>query len=142
MTSSPPLACPACQCSLREAHPTLGVFACDACGGIWTDHAATEALRTSADGSITSVSKEAAAHAPTSAPAGPRRRRCPDCRHHLQRTTLRGVEIDTCGTHGTWFDRGEIEAIYAATEKPGGSSFGAIAMGVLEVFGAILSAAG
>jgi len=69
-----------------------------------------------------------------------RKRRCPECRKRLRETTIAGVQIDSCSTHGTWFDRGEVEAIYAVAKKPGATSFGDVAMGVLEVFGAVLSA--
>ena len=97
-------------------------------------------LRTTRDGEITSVAKEAAAHAEGPLPPDRPRRRCPECRNHLRKSAIAGVQIDSCSTHGTWFDRGEVEAIYAAAKKPGTTSFGDIAVGVLEVFGALASA--
>jgi Zn-finger nucleic acid-binding protein len=139
MNASSELVCPACNGSLRAAHATYGVLSCDACGGVWTDAAATEALRTSSAGEITSVAKDVAAHAEGPLPADKPRRRCPVCRHHLRKSTIADVQIDSCSTHGTWFDRGEVEAIYAAAKKPGKTSFGDIAMGVIEVLGAIAS---
>lgn len=140
MTSvSSGLVCPACNGSLSPAHATYGVLACSACGGVWTDQASTDALRTSSDGAITSVAKDVAAHAEGPMPADRPRRRCPECRHHLRKSTIAGVTIDACSSHGTWFDRGEVEAIYAAAKKPGATSFGDIAMGVIEVLGAIAS---
>ena len=140
MSASSGLLCPACNGSLRAAHATHGVLSCDACGGVWTDDAATKALRTTRDGEITSVAKEAAAHAEGPIPPDRPRRRCPECRNHLRKSTIAGVQVDSCSTHGTWFDRGEVEAIDAAAKKPGTTSFGDIATGVLEVFGALASA--
>jgi Zn-finger nucleic acid-binding protein len=139
MNTSSGLVCPACNGSLRAAHATYGVLACDACGGVWTDEAATEALRASSDGEITAVAKDAAARAEGPTPEDRPRRRCPECRHHLRKRTIAGVTIDACATHGTWFDRGEVEAIYATAKKRGTTSLGDIAVGVIEVLGAIAS---
>ena len=140
MNASSGRVCPACNGLMRTAHATYGVLACDTCGGVWTDAAATEALRTSSDGEITSVAKDVAAHAEGPTREDHRKRRCPECRHHLRKITIASVQIDSCSTHGTWFDRGEVEAIYAAAKKRGTTSFGDIAMGVIEVFGALASA--
>jgi Zn-finger nucleic acid-binding protein len=140
MNAPSSLLCPACNRALRSAHATYGVAACDGCGGVWTDRATSEALRTSSDGEITSVAKDVAEHAEATVPAD-RRRRCPECQRRLRKSTVAGVQIDSCAAHGTWFDRGEVERIYTETKKPGAAtSLGSVALGVIEVFGAILSA--
>ncbi len=137
MTSEPACPCPVCEGPLRRAHATHGVFACAGCGGLWTDHAATQALRSAHGDSIEKVAREAAAVASTTARATRPSRACPVCRAHLARTTLAGVELDYCPTHGTWYDRGEASAVCAATKKDGTTAWdiAEICIGVLSLFG-------
>lgn len=92
-----------------------GVYACGGCGGIWTDHAATKALQAASDATIVPISSEAAARAAFVAEADRPGRTCPVCQAMLSQTTLAGVNLDYCTTHGTWYDRGEMAAICALT---------------------------
>ncbi len=109
--------CPACNDALRATSEQLGVWTCPTCGGVWTDPAATAALRAASDAVFTSVSDRAAAQARTSLPADRPGRRCPICRNVLQPTNVAGVTIDTCAAHGTWFDRGEMATVCDELEK-------------------------
>ena len=140
MNMAPVWPCPACSTPLRRAHADHGVFACDVCGGIWTDHAATQALRTASDDTMASVSNQAASHASFAAEADRPGRCCPACRAPLSQTELAGVAIDYCATHGSWFDRGEMAAVCAATKKGPGPSTGAAVWGVCELCLTILGA--
>src|SRR5262249_52939875 len=115
-------ACPACGQQLRRAHPAHGVFACDGCGGVWTDHEATQALRTASDPSIVSVSGAAAGHASIYVAPDQAGRRCPVCGGTMGQTTVADVNIDACAAHGTFFDRGELEAVCAASQQARESS--------------------
>jgi len=75
---------------------------------------------------------------------------CPACHDPLQRfqVTRARIELDACGRHGTWFDRGElvrvgrelvIERAYApsATGSNGGHLAAAAAVGVAGVGGLV-----
>jgi Zn-finger nucleic acid-binding protein len=131
--------CPACGAALVRAHPTHGVFVCQACGGVFADLAASNALRTAAETArmaIVAVSETAAQHARIAVPADAPGRMCPACRVVLGRTVIAGVTIDWCASHGTFFDRGEIVRIVSAAraakareEEP---TAGEVATGVIE----------
>lgn len=128
MNVAPIWPCCACGGPLRRGHPTHGVYPCDNCGGMWLDHAATQALRTSQDESVAAVSQKVAAHAPVILQADRPGRCCPLCRNQLEKAQIHDVRIDYCPTHGTWFDRGEIAAVCEAART--GPS---VALGVAEV---------
>ncbi len=44
-------------------------------------------------------------------------RACPACGTGLSRIAIRDIIVDSCSAHGTWFDRGEIEAVEKACSK-------------------------
>lgn len=127
--------CPACGGELTRAHPVHGVYACGACGGLWTDHAASLALRAAdADPAFSQIAKQLDTGARISV-SSERQRSCPACGAHLAPTTLFGVDLDYCQTHGTFFDRGEVAKLRAAGVDGKGKSLsiGATVLGVLEI---------
>ncbi len=42
---------------------------------------------------------------------------CPDCQTTLVASEQHGIEIDTCGCGGAWFDSGELERLRAGAGK-------------------------
>lgn len=100
--------CPRCTRLLQAAHgPDLD---CAACGGSFVDH-----------GDLTARIDDArpAPDAPRHARHVPRESdvhyaRCPTCAQPMARMnfgTRSGIVLDVCRTHGTWFDRGELDAV-------------------------------
>lgn len=127
--------CPACGGELVRAHPVHGVYACGACGGLWTDHAASLALRAAdADPAFSQIAKQLDTGARVSV-SSERRRACPACGAELAPTTLFGVHLDYCREHGTFFDRGEVAKLREAGVDGKGKSLsiGATVLGVLEI---------
>jgi Zn-finger nucleic acid-binding protein len=81
-----------------------------------------------AEASIVSVGALASERAPgaerITAPEG---RICPACRRRLAPVTFAGVSIDYCASHGTWFDRGEIECVVRAARAPAATNVTSLA---------------
>lgn len=117
------LVCPHCGCTLsagRAASTT--VHGCASCGGVWLDNMASQKLVSAVDPSVLSLADAASRMASMPFPPHEARPRCPVCRGDLQpvRVEAVGVALDTCNIHGTWFDRGELQAVarsFAATRK-------------------------
>ena len=102
--------CPRCT---RLLHATDGPdLECATCGGAFVDHgdlaARVDAARPN----------EPQPGAPRHARGAPRERdvhyaRCPTCAQPMTRMNFgvrSGIILDVCRTHGTWFDRGELDA--------------------------------
>jgi Zn-finger nucleic acid-binding protein len=58
-------------------------------------------------------------------PSDEKSRRCPICRHKMEKARVRrkagdpGIQIDRCGRgHGTWLDGGELHAIVKLSDFP------------------------
>lgn len=144
--------CPRCRLPLSRARAgTRDVHGCVHCGGVWLDpelagqvaHALEPELRTMAD----IAAQHARAVVDVALPA-----HCPHCHNVLHRfqVTRARIELDACGTHGTWFDSGElgkmarelaVERAYApppAGRGPGaGHLAAAAAVGVVGVGGVV-----
>jgi hypothetical protein len=102
---------------------------------MWTDHAASLALRAAdADPAFSQIARQLDEGARGSAPSGSARS-CPECGAALAPTKLFGVDLDYCQAHGTFFDRGEVAKLQEAGVDGKGKalSAGAIALGVLEI---------
>lgn len=86
----------------RGLHPS----ACGACGGVWL--APDEAVRILRP-----------LFTPGGLPGGPSPLRCPDCAQDMTEWTVGATDValDSCGAHGTWFDRSEIEALAVAAAR-------------------------
>ncbi len=105
------LACPRCDNALVEGrtgeHTLRG---CETCGGIFLEPKTVAALEKTRDEMILHA---AVRFMPIRMPfVAPRRSAltCPFCKVSLVRLDLgeTGHSIDTCATHGTFFDRGEV----------------------------------
>jgi Zn-finger nucleic acid-binding protein len=113
-----PACCPRCRLPLvgRSAggqSSTIGV--CQSCGGLWLDRTI---LRQIADlpgtaAAVRAIADDAARRAPLGGVVGVYNVSCPICSALMERRQHRrtGVVIDLCATHGTWFDRGEPQAV-------------------------------
>lgn len=125
--------CPACRFALKRAELQYDVRFCHGCGGVWTDIAASTALRDFGEAAIAQLSREVAFEASNLAsPDGTRERVCPQCQQALAQRNIGGkVLIDVCPAHGTWFDRDEIVQVIEAMRKPvpGGSGAGSYGYG-------------
>lgn len=127
--------CPACGAGLTRAHPVYGVYACGACGGMWTDHGASLALRAAdADPAFAHIARQLDEGVRGAGPSN-RARQCPECAATLAPTVLFGVTLDYCQAHGTFFDRGEVAKVREAGVNGTGKalSAGAMVLGVLEI---------
>jgi Zn-finger nucleic acid-binding protein len=108
--------CPACRAPLQRASSRWEVLACLACGGVWTDAAASRRITTTVDREIVSIAKEAAklaretdsTYARISDVELQEARLCPICAGTLAQVRTAHVGLDICATHGTWFDKDEL----------------------------------
>ncbi len=129
------------------------VHGCASCGGLWLDNAGSQRV-TSVLCSATLAAADAAAQAATHQPDTriadvP----CPVCRRPMVRRHVdrARVDLDDCGEHGTWFDRGELQTVarsvaaarayggsagLAATQPRGGHLAGVVAAGAAVGVGA------
>jgi Zn-finger nucleic acid-binding protein len=105
-------ACPRCHSGLFVGHASdITMHACGQCGGLWLDSEAALKVRQALPQDALDLAAKATEFghekADTQAEA-----LCPVCRRPMQRaaTPAAGVDIDYC-SHGTWFDRGELEQI-------------------------------
>ncbi|MEO6420105.1 MAG: zf-TFIIB domain-containing protein [Polyangiaceae bacterium] len=117
------LVCPHCGCTLSAGQAaSTTVHGCASCGGVWLDGAASQKLVGAIDPAVISLAEAASRMATMPFPPHEARPRCPVCRGDLQgvRVEAAAVALDTCNLHGTWFDRGELQAVaraFAATRK-------------------------
>jgi len=102
--------CPRCTRLLDETPEESG-RSCSKCGGVFLSHA-TLAARIE----VERPTEPAAPHA-RHAHVPPEREVhyawCPDCQKIMERMNFgghSGIVVDVCRAHGTWFDRGELEA--------------------------------
>lgn len=114
--------CPACEATLDRVENTSGLAAlCAGCGGVWVDWACWRAIEMNVlDHAIEEASfagialvkqKEAAAFR-TAALRAESERACVVCGQRLATMSAPNsqVMIDSCITHGVWFDVGEMWA--------------------------------
>jgi Zn-finger nucleic acid-binding protein len=90
------------------------VLACDACWGLWIDHASLGHISPRAlDGAAITTAEGLA---------------CPLCAAPLQACTVRGVTVDRCIAHGWWFDRSELDHLLGHTAGVAGGAIAAAAV--------------
>jgi len=113
--------CPRCFIALIEGELSNELIAhgCRGCGGVWLSNEASQrviaGMGQQAFERLRAHSK-AARHQIDTKKAG---LLCPRCRQMLAQTTVADahLEVDVCGAHGTWFDRGEVERVALAFDK-------------------------
>lgn len=108
------LDCPACNARLAPVRSALPAMGCAGCGGMWLGPDATvhvmrglgDALEREVDHAARDVARDA------KAPSVPDDSRvCPQCAQPFTRTRVERVELDTCFTHGTFFDAREVAEV-------------------------------
>jgi Zn-finger nucleic acid-binding protein len=100
---------------LFAAPERAGVHGCGACGGIWADIATSQLIAAVLDPALVDLADRAASHAARVSRGAPLpeggTRRCPSCAAALVRVNSASTNLDVCGAHGTWFDRGELQRV-------------------------------
>ena len=93
---------------------------CCQCGGVWLDPDEMDLLLEGSAGR-----EEIRASLRFGEPDAEKTRRCPICRHRMEKARVRrtaggaGIQIDRCERgHGTWLDGGELQAIVTLSEFP------------------------
>ncbi len=105
------LACPRCKANLFGAKAGANdVYGCGACGGVWLDAGASQAMAEGRGVAILDLSDRADANKPTARPSLEATAYCPLDGLPLTRRDVAGVELDCCD-HGTWFDAGEARRV-------------------------------
>jgi Zn-finger nucleic acid-binding protein len=102
--------CPRCAQVLKDA--SASELVCGACQGVFVEHAEL-AIRIRAE--RPSLPPSVSARHARSRPPEPTVRygRCPKCGDVMTRVNFgarSGIVVDVCYEHGTWFDRGELQA--------------------------------
>lgn len=123
-THAAALACPQCHTIMKVQAVEESEFAqCGTCGGIWMDH---ERFRTLSAARVeTGLAAHAGGARPASgmpAPEPIHYRPCPVCRQFMNRINFgkhSGVILDTCKSHGLWFDLDELRRVLAFIETGG-----------------------
>ncbi|MBX3259430.1 MAG: zf-TFIIB domain-containing protein [Labilithrix sp.] len=110
------LACPACGGALEIATASLPIHGCRGCGGMWLGPDATMHLLQGRGGALESElveSDQRASRAGVARAVVPdgEPRRCPSCALEMAPLLVRDVRVDSCPTHGTWFDRLEVTRV-------------------------------
>lgn len=139
MTGAP--SCPRCRLGLfRGQAANVVMLACGRCGGVWLDNAAARKIQDVAPDEAIALADRASAHGSVAiderAPAP-----CPACAKPMARTPVAAarVEVDTCSTHGTWFDKHELHAVASAFTEirkrrgPSGYAIAGVAVGAVAV---------
>ena len=94
---------------------------CKACGGLWLGPDATvhvlRGLDDAVDRAIDESAGKLAARAEVTATIAEGERVCPLCDQPLARVLVHHVRIDSCFTHGSWFDRAEIHEVVTVCVK-------------------------
>jgi Zn-finger nucleic acid-binding protein len=110
------LPCPRCACGLHATRVgETEVRDCPQCGGIWLDAEAFRAVTVDRESQASMLAFAPSRPTPTVAPESTvRYAACPRCAGMMNRVNfarISGVIVDTCRTHGTWFDRDELRGI-------------------------------
>ncbi len=92
---------------------------CQPCKGVWLDNAAFGAVR---EHRYAAIVRAMGPRPPPTTRYGGGVISCPVCQAGMTKTKLADVALDHCSSHGTWFDRGELEAVASAISRAKASS--------------------
>ena len=112
-------ACPRCSAALFGTQAgNLWLQGCSRCGGIWLDHSSAQKVTDSFCAEAVEMAARAtknASHQTDTEPVVA----CPVCSDDMRRDDMKeaGVRIDICDKHGTWFDAGELDKVFAVQRK-------------------------
>lgn len=108
--------CPRCSGRLFEGFAgEVRLLGCGACGGVFLDNEASTRITRARDEAVAALARRAKERAPATIDTRPDDLPCPVCSAAMRRVQSRGlVDLDICGEHGTWFDRGELNRVMDA----------------------------
>lgn len=107
--------CPRCSARLFEGRSSqLTLLGCGTCGGVWLSNEQSQSLVERLDRAVLDLSDRAAVVARGKVLDGAATAYCPYDRLPLARVSVRGVTLDVCEAHGTWFDAGEVRRVASA----------------------------
>ncbi|MEA2748031.1 MAG: Transcription factor zinc-finger [Myxococcales bacterium] len=112
--------CPSCHNALTPLPTTLSMWGCFACGGVWLGpEAAVHVMRGLGDEveqNLAAASVETARRSFVPAPDSGSRE-CPTCGLVMSHLPVGDIVIDSCPTHGSFFDRDEVQAVVDACRR-------------------------
>ena len=111
--SAPAWTCPACAGRMIDGPESRGAWGCTQCGGVWAGMGVANQVASVLDPRVRELADVAQGFADKQRGARPIPipRVCPECRAPLTERELGAVTVDICATHGTWFDRGELQRV-------------------------------
>ena len=112
------LLCPRCRAALFEGKAgPVTVLGCAACGGVWLSNELSQRVVERMDAALLTLADRAAAAGRGEVDASGTAY-CPHDGLPLSRVTAKGVSLDVCASHGTWFDAGELRRVAEAFDGP------------------------
>jgi Zn-finger nucleic acid-binding protein len=89
---------------------------CGACGGLWLDNDGSRRVVAQVDKEVEELASRAEANATNEVDTVAGGLPCPVCNAVLKRVRIAkaDLDLDICGAHGTWFDRGELQKVMNA----------------------------
>lgn len=112
------LLCPRCRAALFEGKAgPVTVLGCAACGGVWLSNELSQRVVDRMDESLLALADRASAAGRGKVDASGTAY-CPHDGLPLTRLTIKGVSLDVCASHGTWFDAGELRRVAEAFDGP------------------------
>jgi len=138
--------CPSCHDAMTLLPTTLSMWGCYGCGGVWLGpEAAVHVMRGLGDDverNIAAASVDLSRRSLHPPPSGGSRE-CSTCGLEMAHLRVGDIVIDSCPTHGSFFDRDEVEAVVKACrrmrqrqENPG---LGELALEMVNALGAGVS---
>jgi Zn-finger nucleic acid-binding protein len=105
------LRCPHCRKRLVSVVAKgVELAGCGGCGGIWIDNQSARQVLSTPDAVFADLARRAGGNARDRGPRGSRAS-CPVCTAVLDRVVTKGIELDVCSEHGTWFDPFELSVL-------------------------------
>lgn len=95
---------------------------CRACGGAWVDRRTLDEMIARARASATAIDPSSVQRRTMALAETVVYRKCPSCGQQMNRRNFArysGVVVDECRTCGTYFDAGELEAVFAFVRTGG-----------------------
>ena len=113
--------CPRCQSNLAPGRAdTLTAHGCPRCAGVWLGKTALAVLVNGLNDDALAAFRKYSAQSRKQVDESVDNLACPRCQGVMtrQRVDFAWLDVDVCAEHGTWFDRGEIERISEAVNRP------------------------
>ena len=112
--------CPSCHAAMTLLPTTLSMWGCFRCGGVWLGpEAAVHVMRGLGDEveqNLAAASIETSRRSLHPAPDSGSRE-CSTCGLVMAHLQVGDIVIDSCATHGSFFDRDEVQAVIDACRR-------------------------